>query len=240
MTSWILGGSSGLGAELVKEAGRRGINSVLLGRNADQRVDLSDPRSVGVLCNLIATAGREIMEEIDFFVWNAGELEYAPVEVMRNTARLFAVNAEGPTAIIRALIGRKKALGLPLHLVVISSVASWKARADMAVYAGLKAYQAQYARCLSLELERDLPGSKVTIACPAGMKTELFPSDIDTTQFMEPREVAAVIWGEVAVQEKACDWFNVLRDNGKPVVSRENFSPELAYDALLRHNRPSS
>ena len=153
---------------------------------------------------------------------------------------MFTINMHAPTRILQSFVKRKKELHSPFHLITISSVAAWKARADMAAYSGTKAYQAQFSRALSLELERDIPGSKVTIALPAGIKTRLFPADIDISGFMEPAAVAEVIWKEALAQEKACDWFNVLLVDGKVKVSREHFAPELAYDRLPMYNPGSS
>lgn len=236
MKAWILGGSSGLGLELVKEAERHSIDPVTLGRNSQLQVDLSDRQSVEALCQKIEVMEAELLKDVSFFVWNAGEFEYGPFDQAEKLASMFAINADAPTRILQTFVRRKKKLRSPFHLITIASVAVWKARADMAIYAGTKAYQAQFSRSLALEFERDLPGSKVVIVHPAGMKTGLFPASINTSEFMDPREIAGIIWREALVQEKFCDWFNVLRVEGKPSVSRENVSPELAYDELPKYN----
>ncbi len=145
---------------------------------------------------------------------------------MRALEKLFEVNVISPTKIINSLVWRKKALISPFHLVAISSSSSWKARADEAVYCGTKAYQAQFARSLGLELMRDLPGSKVTVVHPAGMKTNLFQrTKTDTSQFMDPSGVAKMIWNEVLKQKLAIDEFHIDRVKGEPVGIRESRAP---------------
>jgi len=239
--AWILGGSSGLGYELVQEAVRRGITPLVFGRKADRQVDLADRGSVAVLCKTIDEMDESALNPMSFFIWNASILEYAKFDGMKNTSRMLDINVLHPTLVLRSLIARKKFFHSPFHLITVSSVASWKARPEMAVYCGSKAYQAQFSRALALDLERDLPGSKVTIVLPAGMKTNLFhETDVNTSEFMEPRLVAEIIWNQALTQTKFYDEFNILRQGAQPVVSREMFAPELAYDDLPRYNRRSS
>lgn len=238
--AWILGGSSGLGLELVKRAKKSKINTVVLGRYSEKEVDLADSDSVEEFCQYLESAHPKTIREATFFVWNASLLEYAPLDEMENLEEVLQIDVASPTKIIRSFVARKKELKSPFHLITIASVASWKARPNMAVYCGAKAYQALFSMALAVELKRDLSGSKVTVVNPAGMKTGLFPADVDTSEFMEPKAVVAIVWKEALAQKKFCDWFNVLRRGNKPVISRENFAPELAYDELPRYNPESS
>lgn len=238
--AWILGGSSGLGLELAKEALHLGIKPVVFGREGDYKVDLNNWTSVAALCKFIKNSDEDFIKNASFFIWNAGFLEYNRLDAMKDFAKMMNVNVRHPTEIIQAFIARKKFLKSPFHLVTIASVAVWKARPNMAVYAACKAYQAQFSRCLSAEIDRDIPGSKVAIVHPAGMKTGIFPSYVDTSNFMDPKAVAGVIWKEVLAQEKPCDWFNILRQGSEPTVSRGNFAPGLAYDELPGYNTGSS
>lgn len=241
MKAWILGGSSGLGGKLAEGANRRGFPPLIIGRDSDWPVDLSDRSSVEALCQKIRNLDDVALRQAAYFFWNASVFEYAPLEKSQDWQSMIEINIHNPTSILRAVVDRKKSLRSPFHLVVIASVAVWKARPDMAVYAASKAYQAQLARCLSIELDHDLSGSQTTIVHPAGMRTELFSkAKVDTSEFMDPGEVAEIIWQEVSSQNRPCDWFNILRENRQPVVSRENFSPELAHDQLPRYNVASS
>lgn len=246
-TAWILGGASGLGWELTQEAERQGITPVILGRSAPSGfqglhmdVDLADRISVPALCQLIDCLDDDSIRSVSFFVWNAFLLEYSTLEEMQDLDRMHNINVLSPTKILQSFVGRKKELRSPFHLIAICSVASWKARPKMAVYCGSKAYQAQFSRALSLELANDLPGSKVTLIHPAGMRTGLFPVSVDTSEFLDPKEVAEIAWRKALAQEKPYDWLNILRQRNKPIVSVKNFAPELANEELPGYNRGSS
>jgi len=238
---WILGGSSGLGLELAGVAENRGVNTLILGRHrANIGIDLSDTLEVEEYCNHLYVCNPIVIKNMDCFIWNASVMDYGSADSV-DPMRMLEINITNPTSILRALVARKKELKSCLHLVTISSVASWKARAYMAVYAATKSYQAQLSRCLALELERDLPGSKVTVVMPAGMNTGIFKgSGVDASKFMDPKKVAEIIWDNVLGQKSVYDEFNILRKEEKPVLSRKRFAPGLAHDELPRYNPPRS
>jgi len=236
--AWILGGSSGLGLRLALEATRRNIVPVVFGRNVnDQKrlVDLSDRESVLALCRSIRNLQEQELRRVLYFVWNASVFEERPLWNMDDLGAMVAINILNPTTIVQALVEAKEKIGSPFHLVTIASRAAWKAWPDQAVYCGSKAFQAQFSRALARELERDLKGSRVTIVMPGGIKTNIFNrTSIDPSRFMDPEVVAEMIWHEVLEQQRVCDWFNVLQQDGQPTVSRDNFVPELAYEQLPR------
>lgn len=241
MRAWILGGSSGLGLELAREASRLDIEVLVFGRNSYYGVDLVDRSSTEALCKKIEGMESENIKRADFFIWNASILEYAPFEMMSKLDEILDVNIRNPQKILQYFIRRKKILSSPFHLVTVSSVASWKARRDLAVYSATKAAQAQFSLCLSRELEDDLPGSKVTVVHPTGMKTNILKeSSVDLSNFLEPKAVAKIIWSRVLSQKNQCNWFNILRKNGRPFTEEKSFYPELAYEDLPGYNRVSS
>lgn len=246
MRAWFLGGSSGLGLELAREARRLKMTTSVWGRgignSSNNHLDLADRSSVDAFCAFIRKADPVFIQELNFFVWNAGILDYRLFGAGSDIEQSLKINVIHPTLIIRELIARKVNLDSTIHLLVISSVASWRARKKMAVYAGAKSYQAQFARALALDLEKIHLGSKVTIAMPAGIRTGIFNKTVvDTSGFMPPKKVARLVWRETLRQDKLCDWFNVISGkSGNPIVSREKFTPELAYDELPLYNRASS
>jgi len=241
MRAWFLGGLSGLGLKMREEASRQGIETVIFGRSSEWEVDLADRSSVEALCKKIDNIDKQIIQSASFFVWNASIFECASLEKTTDLNRMIDVNIYSPTRVIQSLIKRKKELQSPIHLITISSRGSWKAWPDLGPYSATKAYQAQLSRCLAREWERDLPGSKVTIVMPAGVKTNIFRgTKIDTSKFMHPASVANLIWREALGQKKVCDWFNILSRRGEDIVCRENFAPELAYDPLPMYNASSS
>lgn len=233
---WILGGTNGLGHELAKKALFVGLSPMVFGVNSSpNRVDLKDGSSVFALCKKIDALVDAEIERVTCFIWNASVFEEAPFDSSTRFDEIIRVNVNGPIRIIKSFLARKKRAKSPFHLITISSRSSWKAWVDQAVYCGTKAFQAQFSRALALELERDLPGSKVSIVLPGGMKTGIFiGTSIDTSNFMDSGVVASMIWEEVLSQEKICDWFNIVSIDGAPAVSRENFSPELSLDNLPR------
>ena len=228
----ILGGTSGLGLELARESERNDVKPMLLGRSKSLEftgdshvyVDLADKHRVYALCQYIEES--YIIPYAKYFFWNAAMFERASITDMCDPKKVIEVNVVSPTKIIESLIRRKKSLNLPVHIVAVSSTSSWRARADEAVYCGTKAYQSQFMCSLGLELMRDLPGSKVTIVHPSGMKTNLFNGmKTDTSKFMDPAGVAKIIWSEVLKQDLAIDEFNVDCVNSEPVLVRESRIP---------------
>jgi len=126
----------------------------------------------------------------------------------------------------RACLKEAKQLQQPLHLVTISSTASLRAHPEETVYAGTKAAQAQTSRSLSFELLRDLPESKVAVVLPDGMKTNLYRySPTDISGFMNPRDVAPIIWNEVLKQDSDFDEFQINNVEQKPAVNRKKEPP---------------
>ncbi len=229
----ILGGSSGLGLELTREAMARGITPIVLGRNppnipvyrddVSYYVNLADSISVG---GCAARVGLWWDEETRYFIWNAGVLEVRPLNEIKNPQELMNVNYVSPVRIIRSLVAFVKMIHVPLHLVVVSSTSSWKARKYQADYCGTKAAQAHFSRALAIEFRDDIPGSKVTLVKPAGMNTGLFDEaeGFDTAQFMNPKDAAQVIWDEALRQRKFFQEFQIDRSGGKPVLVRRNFA----------------
>lgn len=231
----ILGGSSGLGVELSREALGRGISSLALGRsspafpelsyNPFSTVDLSDVESVK---RCVSWVGLWWDPNCHYFIWNAGILERKPVDdPTLDIDGLINVNFTSAVKIISAVVGRVKSEGRPMHLIAISSTSSWKGRKYEAVYCASKAAQAQFCRALAVELRDDLPGSRVTLVKPAGMKTNLFAGAEGRTMsgFMRPKHVAKIVWDEVLKQRRFFREFQIDRKARKPVLVRENFAP---------------
>ncbi len=232
----ILGGSKGLGLELAKETIARNIQPIVLGRSAPNipdyhhdvsyKVNLADSTSVG---GCAARVGAWWDEDTLYFVWNAGVLEVAPVDKINDPRGLIRTNLDSAVRIIESLVAFAKFLKRPIHLVTISSTSSWKARKYQAHYCLTKAGQAAFSRALALELRDDLPWSRVTLVKPAGMKTKLFDEveGTDITEFMDPQDVARVVWDEVLNQRNFFKEFQVDRKDGKPIIVRRNFAPIL-------------
>lgn len=233
--AWILGGASGLGLELTKTALRHSdICPLTVGRTPirDTKqsgiethtphiyIDLLNRNTVDALCQNITIMD---IHDVAWFVWNAAIFERKPIDQTEKLDDIINANIHHPTKILRAFIGRKKILHSAFHLVTIASTSSFRAHTDEQVYCGSKAYQVQFSHAIALELKRDLPGSKVTIVNPSGMKTNFFEgTNTDTTCFMNPREVAEMIWSSLLGQVEEVDEIQIERDEaGKVMITRE-------------------
>lgn len=94
-------------------------------------------------------------------------------------------------------------------------------RENETLYCALKAAKAAFTRNFARELVRDLPGSKVTLVNPGGIKTDFFEgTNTDTSNFMRPSVVAKIIWDEIGIQEGPFKEIQIMRnDDGSPNVS---------------------
>src|SRR3989338_8226375 len=111
-------------------------------------------------------------------------------------------------------------------LIVIGSSSAYRVRTDESLYGALKAAKAQLARNLGKELPRDLPGSKVLLANPGGMATPFWDGrDRDVSSFMDPKDVARVIWDEVRRQDTPFLEIQVIRQADR--------SPKVEYGPRL-------
>ena len=149
--------------------------------------------------------------------------------------RMIATNLSGPIKLltrIHRLMKMARPLaespGQPYHLVVVASTSSYRVRDNETVYCTVKAAQAHFARNFARELDRDLPGSKVTLVNPGGIKTNLFRhTGQDTGRFMDPEAVAQIIWETVLVQTAPFCELNIPRhDDGTPNPSTGQEKPE--------------
>lgn len=230
--AWIIGGSSGLGAELVVNATKNNIYPVVVGRTPHPKhggylyLDFSDEIGVSKFCKTVKNMD---IENIFWIIWNASVLEFAPLDKAKNIDDVIKINILHPTKLIQAFVERKKELNSSFHLVTISSIFSWMAWPDVAVYCGSKAYQAQFSRSLAIELHRDIRGSKVTVVKPAGINTALARSiNVSTEYLMEASDVAGLIWMEVLRQDTFFNEFQIVRRKGKLFLTKENYPPQLS------------
>lgn len=221
--AFILGGTSGLGAELAKLALGEGMNVKIAGRTACTcalAMD-TDPAIATRLelspCDFAkgeyGTAA-EHRSGYDLLIWCMGSRGKKPFIDMtaEDVGRLVALNL-APLALLPELFRNQRDHNRPLQVIVIGSTTSWKVRSDEAVYGGVNAAKGQFTRNLGVELPRDLPGSRVLLINPAGMKTPFWDgSDTDTSNFLEPSEVARSIWTLASGQLRRFCEFRVLRE----------------------------
>lgn len=225
----ILGGTKGLGLALASEAHKNKTTPIICGRSASSvelrevflsgaeymEVDLTNEQSIEMIDDLQH-------ERIDYFFWVAGIFLRKPVREMAAADRklMIATHLDGPIDFLQRFHKRRSH---PYHLITIASTSSWRLRENESLYCAVKAGKAAFTRNFGKELIRDLPGSKVTLVNPGGMATPNFwqGSGQDTSNFMDPKKVAEIIWEKVLRQKKNFAEFQIFRN--------EDGSPQLKY-----------
>ena len=241
-TALILGGTKGLGLSLSWEAHNRQVRPIIAGRSTGDtvnetfppsydflRLDLSDPESVE------QQFARRSVGPVDYVFWVAGNfhrqaLDKMPPEWIES---MVGTHLSGPVRALELIhFQLHYSLKHPYHLVTIASTSYWRIRDNESLYCALKAAKAAFTRNLALELGRDLPGSKTTLINPGGMRTALFDgTGQDVSKFMDPDDVAKIIWDEVESQQSLFKEVQIMRDsNGDPSVSYGPRTPELPSD----------
>lgn len=220
----FIGGTKGLGLEMARCAINDGIRVTVLGRDADNCPLVLEERAFPIarafpivmdLAKEHPVTSLSKLTEFDVIVWVAGIyqqgsfIDLDPADIVQHCR----VQLQSPVTLISFLLKWNKERQKPCHLITIGSTSAYKSRVDETLYDGLKAAKAQLTRALGKELPRDLPGSKVTLACPGGMATPNFWNghNQDTSKFMDPADVARVIWNETRTQTKDFHEFRVMR-----------------------------
>lgn len=188
---WVTGASSGIGAEFARQANARGATVILSSR---KREDLEKVK------NTLSEPGRGYVMPLDMerqadFPDRVNELiqHFGRVDLLFNNAgisqrsatdetslevhrRLMEVNYFGPVALTKALIPFLKKQK-ESHIVVTSSLAGKFGFYQRSAYAASKAALNGFFETLRLEEEKD--NIKVTILCPAGIKTNISQNALD-------------------------------------------------------------
>ncbi|GEM_PF-1219359 len=234
----ILGGTDGLGRQLALEAAKNSLWPVVTGRRSvlgDKelreicsaiRLDLSKDKSVN---DGLAILRHWFQSDVGYVFWNAGVFLRKPMHSVSpdDIDRMINVHLRGP---MKFLQGFHKMQERPYHLVVIASTSSWRVRVDETLYCALKAAKAAFARNFARELVGDLFKSKVTLVNPGGMKTPNFwePSGQDISGYMDPKEVAEIIWREVLLQKDRDEPYHEVQ-----ILRNEDGSPRVEYGPKL-------
>lgn len=239
-TALILGGTKGLGLALAWEAYYLKIDSIIAGSSAwnDKVRQSCPPDSKYLPVDLRVTADVTLKPQaletgIDYFFWVSGILKEKPfVNFSRaEMLEMTDVHYTGPIEFLRNLTRNQVRYQKPFHLVTISSTSSWRVRDNQAIYCSLQAAKSAFITNFSRELARDLPGSKVTLIHPGGMKTDLFRgTKTDISNFMDTNIVSRIIWNEVVSQKAPFHEVQIMRnDDGTPNISYGPRMPELPF-----------
>jgi short-subunit dehydrogenase len=177
----VTGASSGIGAAIADELGRRGVRTIVVARRRDRLEELAE-RHDGfevIVADLTTDAGQQSVAErisddanpIDLVVNNAGfgtagsfhELDPARLarEIELNVAALTRLSH----AALAAMVPRRRG-----WLLNVSSVAGFQAAPRLAVYAATKAFVTTLTEGLHEEARGT--GVHVTTLCPGLTRTE--------------------------------------------------------------------
>lgn len=207
--NFILGGTSGLGAEIAKLYQEQGEETFVVGRSYDaathgegMAIDLADLEDVEKLRPHISEKLGGTTLKRFFWVtgigYNGDFAEQPKPEVMA------AVNFGNGLPIAQEVWCQMLASGETSNFVVISSTSGFKPRKDEAVYAGTKHALVGLARSLGLESERLDSSIKVALIMPGGMQTPFWEGNEPKAfkDFNDPAKVAAKIVDSVAAQNE--------------------------------------
>lgn len=244
--SLILGGTKGLGRAIAIGSLARGITPIVIGRTAKEAAldpelagaefhaaDLSDPDA---FLALMMRADRLL--DLRYVFWVAGifqrkSLYETTSDDLRSMIDIHLTGPLGALASIHRMMASAKPMseppGVPYHLVTIASTSSWRMRDNESVYCALKAAKAHFTRNFARELVASLPGSRATLINPGGMKTGLWENSGHPmpSGFMDPADVAKIIWEEVTGQTEPYREIQIFRNaDGSARRERGPRSPE--------------
>jgi uncharacterized protein len=181
----VTGASSGIGAELAREAAKDGHDVVLVARRrapmealaaelkptgAEITVipaDLGKPGGAAELMNIVDQRGIVI----DTLINNAGlgDTGRFDREDPEKISSMLQVNIVGLTELTRLVLPKMVARGRG-RVMLVSSTAAFQPGPGMAVYYATKSYVLSFGRAIGYELKRT--GVTVTTLCPGATTTE--------------------------------------------------------------------
>lgn len=181
---WVVGASSGIGAELARELVRRGADVAISGRRPAELaevsfgsmttvpVDVTDPGAV----DEAVAAVREGLGGLDTVVFSAGYWkQFDAAEWGRETfARHVEVNLLGLNNVLAAVVPGLVNQGRG-HLVGIASVAGYRGLPGSEAYGATKAAQLNLLEAMRASLSRKR--IRVTTVAPGFVRTEMTSSN---------------------------------------------------------------
>lgn len=173
-------------------------------------------------------------ESFDYLIWSTGVFLQKPLVDTTDYEidTLIDVHYKMPLKALRDLhtIQTK-----PYHLIVIASCSSWRLRNNEAIYCGLSAAKATFTRNFANDLTSQLPGSKVTLINPGGLRTPFFYEEesIDNAGYLDQEHLAQFILESATTQEVSYQEVQYLRNKSQtstskdPIIEYKTKSPEI-------------
>jgi NAD(P)-dependent dehydrogenase (short-subunit alcohol dehydrogenase family) len=214
----FLGGSKGLGLEMAKLAVNEDRKVTIAARSVLE-CELYKRTVGGVTAMPIDLEAQPILPithlgPYDLIVWTAGAYQEGSLLDLNaeDVDRMVANHVAGPAKFLLPNLRKNRELKTPVQLVVVASSTSYRVRMGEGLYGTVKAAKAQFARTLGKELPETVPGSKVMLAHPGGMRTPFWDGrGRDTSTFMDPAAVAKLIWDAMKAQKASFDEIHVDR-----------------------------
>ncbi len=214
---WLIGASTGIGEALARRLSSLGAHVILSARNAERlaalslelprssslAMDFTDSKAVEAIWHKACEASAPSTMP-DMVIVNAGSYEpmLAKEFDLSRAKQQFEVNVGGPLNVLAEV--------LPVyttakrgHVVLVSSVAGYRALPKALVYGASKAALSYMAETLYLELANK--GVAVTLVCPGFVKTPL-TADND---FDMPALISASVAAEQIVRGLAKGEFEI-------------------------------
>lgn len=218
--SLVLGGTKGLGAELVEQCLLEGDVVIRVGssiRKQSQEGNLislpCDLRNGTSVMQLSATLGSIPQYPINRFFWVAGKLLKGNLvdQFEDDLEEVVDVNLRNPLYIILPIWKEMQASGKYRQFVVVSSSSGVTPREDEAGYVATKYAQVGFTK--SLGLENKNPNLQISLILPGGMQTPFWDKhpEIDTQEFLNPKLVAEKIMSEISNQNQPFQEFSIPR-----------------------------
>jgi len=177
---WVVGASSGIGAELARELERRGAAVAISARRADELETVSGGVMIPVPLDVTdadavdraAAAVREALGGLDMVVHSAGYWKQFDAATWDREvfARHVEVNLLGLGNVLAAVVPRFVAQGSG-HVVGIASVAGYRGLAGAEAYGATKAAQLNLLEAMRASLPAK--GVRVTTVAPGFVRTEM-------------------------------------------------------------------
>ena len=221
-TAIIIGGTSGLGRQIAIQCLARGIQPFILGPNVeripqDQALDGAEGfylnfQFLGSWAhNYYEFRKRLTPKQVSHIFWVSGIPQSSPFLQLENQEleELTAIHLNGPLQVLRDIFRELVSVGRPIHFVAISSTSAFKRRDGEEVYCAVQSAKAMFAAQMAGTLEKELPGSQVSLVMPGGMNTPFWRgSGKETAKFMDPAVAASFVVGLTLDNQK------VYRDLG--------------------------
>lgn len=195
---WVVGASSGIGAELATELVRRGAHVAVSARRADRLAEVAHGRMIAVPVDVTDPAGvagaaeavRATLGGLDVVIWSAGYWQRTDARAW--DAAAFAdhvqVNLLGLNAVLAAVLP-DMVRARSGHVVGIASVAGFRGLPGAEAYGATKAAQIALLESLRASLRRDRV--RVTTVAPGFVRTEMTSANTFPMPFMVDADEAA-------------------------------------------------